>query len=635
MSEIIQEWSVGTVRSILDRCLDPLTSGLKNMAKDQWIQFKTDFDLAFSRYLRNAYDKYSGIKTQLYRYEPQYLYDFFVAPYLKRASELYSDACADIGHKKGRDERIRTDNIFSILNISNYIIIQGDGGIGKSTLMKHIFLQSIKGKEYIPVFLELRDFSFDSDMSIEDYVIKSICSLGNEADKPCIEYALKSGYFLFLLDGYDEMVSGERVSFMRKMEVFLDSFPDNHYIISSRPFSEFIEWQRFTVLSACPFDKSQAISLVEKLRYDISVKNRFLDALRNGLYSHHRSFASNPLLLTIMLLTFDNYAEIPAKLHLFYSSAFEVMFIKHDASKSGFQREIHSSLSLDDFKLVFSVFCFISYTQEKYTFTHEEIVETFKKILNWLPALRFNVADFLFDLQNAVCVLYKDGYCYRFTHRSFQEYFAAYFLMLRPDEEMEKLGKALIFKTPERVCDDNVFIMLKDMAKERYEDCILLPVLRDFELNIDADCRYDSYCVKLFDGLRDISSQFSNTSPGTHSHGRVAVISPNDSRIGAYGLQGVSYFLYRAALDYTFLQGNALREKNAYGHKLVSYIWTVTRFRKKHYLSMREIIENPKLFRLFKRTNVGIQVSILTTLRKYLEEKKDGRSKDLLELLNF
>ena len=67
----------------------------------------------------------------------------------------------------------------------------------------------------------------------------------------------------------------------------------------------------------------------------------------------HESFASNPLLLNIMLLTYDNYADIPEKLHLFYSNAFETLYIKHDATKGGYKREFKTKLSSDDFKRVF------------------------------------------------------------------------------------------------------------------------------------------------------------------------------------------------------------------------------------------------------------------------------------------
>lgn len=132
-----------------------------------------------------------------------------------------------------------------------------------------------------------------------------------------MDYALQSGCFLFLLDGYDEISTDKKDAFLRKFERFCDRFPDNYFIVSSRPYSEFVEFQRFSVLTLCNLSKEQALSLVNKIEFDIEIKQRFLEALDKKLYKRHQSFASNPLLLNIMLLTFDNYAEIPEKLHLF------------------------------------------------------------------------------------------------------------------------------------------------------------------------------------------------------------------------------------------------------------------------------------------------------------------------------
>lgn len=92
-------------------------------------------------------------------------------------------------------------------------------------------------------------------------------------------------------------------------------------------------------------------------------------ALDERLYDNHTSFASNPLLLSIMLLTFDNYAEIPEKLHLFYANAFETLYSKHDATKAGYRRELRCSLSFDYFKKAFACFCFLTYYQGKFELT--------------------------------------------------------------------------------------------------------------------------------------------------------------------------------------------------------------------------------------------------------------------------
>ncbi len=59
--------------------------------------------------------------------------------------------------------------------------------------------------------------------------------------------------------------------------------------------------------------------------YDIETKEKFMKDLDARLYYSHTQFASNPLLLTIMLMTYSSIGDIPRKMHIFYSKAFETM----------------------------------------------------------------------------------------------------------------------------------------------------------------------------------------------------------------------------------------------------------------------------------------------------------------------
>ena len=81
-----------------------------------------------------------------------------------------------------------------------------------------------------------------------------------------------------------------------------------------------------------------------------NLKNKFAKELKDTLYDNHESFASIPLLLTIMLMTYEDGASIPNNLTDFYNLAFYTLYQKHDASKSGYKRELKSNLSLEQFK---------------------------------------------------------------------------------------------------------------------------------------------------------------------------------------------------------------------------------------------------------------------------------------------
>ena len=476
--------ALGGVKKILGKYADPIINKIAEISKGEWEKFKVDFDLAFIEYINNAYEKYSKIKTILYRTEPKYIYDFFEIPFLQ----------------KSHSEEFAVDSVDNILDISNFVIIQGTGGIGKSTLMKHLFINELEKKDLIPIFIELKDINdLEKGYDIYDIVFNKLDSLGGNVGKKYLEYALKSGCFLFLLDGYDEILTAQKDYFFKQLDVFCDKYPQNYYIISSRPYSEFIEFQRFTVLSTNPLSKIQAMDLIGKLEFDKDIKERFINALDENLYERHKSFASNPLLLNIMLLTYDNYAEIPEKLHLFYANAFETLYSKHDATKAGYRRELKSELSYDSFKKIFSYFCFITYAQAKTEFSYDELVAFLKKVS--INKLTFNIECYIFDLVNSLCVLYKEGLHYKFAHRSFQEYFTALFLKELPDKLMKKMAIQIIHTDVFRISNDSVFDMLYDMAEDRFEKNILLPVLEEIEMDVKGN-KYDFYFDRFVDSIK-------------------------------------------------------------------------------------------------------------------------------------
>lgn len=467
-----------SILEILEKHIGKLLSKGKDFVKDEWEKFKINTKDSFIEYLAKSKEKYSKIKTLLYRTEPKYIYDFFEYPTLK----------------KNNTENIDSKDVDNLLKISNFLIVQGGGGIGKSTFMKHLFINELTKEDLIPIFIELKDINnLKEDYTISDLIFNRLYNFSDEFDKKYLDYALKSGCFLFLLDGYDEIVTEKQAVFFDKLIAYADKYSNNHFIISSRPYSAFVEFQRFTILSMCELSKNQAVSLIKKIDYDETIKNKFLKELKTSLYKTHTSFASNPLLLNIMLLTYDNYANIPGKLHLFYENAFDTLYQKHDATKGAYKRELRSKLPYDYFKQVFSYFCFISYNQGKIEFTKDELVEILKNIQKL--GLQFDVDSFIYDLVNAICMLYMDGVNYRFTHRSFQEYFSATFLKELTDEKMQKIALDLIKKDLYRATHDNVFSMLLDMSQERFEQNILVPLLDEIEKYCTED-RYDFYFKK-------------------------------------------------------------------------------------------------------------------------------------------
>jgi predicted NACHT family NTPase len=129
-----------------------------------------------------------------------------------------------------------------------------------------------------------------------------------------------------------------------------------------------------------------------------------------------------------MLLTYGYSAEIPNKLSIFYNQAYEAMFQRHDALKGAFKREKETNLDIQDFGTVCSAFCIQSYDDRRVKFSDTEAIsylERAKQITN----INYRSEDFLTDLKQSICMLVDEGLFLTFTHRSFQEFFAARFIV--------------------------------------------------------------------------------------------------------------------------------------------------------------------------------------------------------------
>ena len=547
------------INIVLDKYLSPIISKTTDKVKSSYNEVKIDLGIAFEAYLTKSYDKYSKTKTIIYGIEPKKLYDFFEIPFLKKGSDII--------------EPVKTK---VLTDISKFLIIEGTGGIGKSTLMKHLFLSELRLNDYIPIFIELKDFNEEDYLDIETLFLKKLNQFHNNFEEEYLDYALQSGCFLFLLDGYDELYSENQKEFFKKLNDFCDKYPENHYILSSRPYSEseFIEFQRFTVLKSVPFTKVQAISLIKKIEYpDLTLKEKFIRDLEKNLYDRHQSFASNPLLLNIMLSTYNEYAEIPQKLHLFYYKSFETMLSKHDATKR-YRREMLSNLSSDTFKKCFSIFCFLTYQKAKTEFTFPEIEEIFKK---FPPRFRttLNLEHFIHDLENCLCVLYKEGTRYKFSHRSFQEYFVAYFLDTQTDENMRDYSFCLIKSGKFSTSADSVFFMLEDMNTQRFNNNILIPLLDEFEKSKTSDENLLEYYILNLPVVIEVNTES------------------------------------RSTRDFEAILYSPTCESHSFG-KANDLVFTE--------IDPRELINNKNLFKLFKNSWIGQHIVSLSHYKQKLIE---------------
>ncbi|MEO6145618.1 MAG: NACHT domain-containing protein [Sulfuriferula sp.] len=409
---------------------------------------------AYTNYLSTTREKYSKGKSFFIRNEPVDLYTYYVPTGI---------ACGNI--------TISAPSFRECVELSKRIVITGSGGSGKSILMKHLFLDCIRDKTYAPILIELRDLNTD-DKTLDEIIDYTLDNFGFNISGDYVKRAKHAGHFCFFFDGYDEVNPTSRKKLVNQITALSKKFSRCPIFLSSRPDDVFNGIEDFSVFGIQPLNLDLALKLVEKLPFDNEIKEKFCSDLAKGLFKKHESFLSNPLLLSIMLLTYGENAEIPSKLSIFYNQAYEALFQRHDANKGGFSRKRLTSLDIQDFSRVFSLFALQTYEKRLFKMSRSQCLSFIEKCINSLQ-LNFKPEEYLTDLLSAACLLVEDGLEITFSHRSFQEYFVA----LQISSAAPDIQRRLIDRYWPNIRSDNVIELLLEINPDLVERELIVPQL--------------------------------------------------------------------------------------------------------------------------------------------------------------
>ncbi|MEH1842990.1 MAG: NACHT domain-containing protein [Nostoc sp.] len=317
------------------------------------------------------------------------------------------------------------------------LMVLGKPGAGKTTFLKYVAMQCIEGQfltNRVPVFIIFKDFAQDpKQLDIFQYITQQlfICGIHNSSVKT--EQLLRQGKVLVLLDGLDEVREEDIKRILWQTREISEQFHTNQFVISCRIAAKKYTFEQFTEVEVADFDEEQIAIFAHnwfRLNYQLKAEI-FIEKLQ----ANKRIFelATNPLLLTLLCLVFEENADFPENRSELYKEGLDILLKKWDAKRSIERHQVYKNLSLYCKEDLLSEIAFTTFEQKNYFFKQKNVEAYIAEFLSNLQdanldaeVLRFDSEDVLksIEAQHGLLVERAKG-IYSFSHLTFQEYFCA------------------------------------------------------------------------------------------------------------------------------------------------------------------------------------------------------------------
>jgi hypothetical protein len=405
--------TIATVKLVTD-LLKPLIDKLSTkISGDLKLNYHRIFD-SYSEYVKHEYERHSRFTSIVFKNEQKRLEDYYIP--LTLVKQVF-------GSDETVEEKINSYPLETVNSINKLLIVD-TAGMGKSTLLKFLFIHCVKQEAGIPIFVELRKLS--SKKLLLDYIIEQLAGIDGKTERSLVINLLESGEFVFFFDGYDEITDSERAEVTANLQTFITKAPENKYFITSRDeqgLVAFADFQRFTIK---PLFREEAFCLLRKYAEN-NLAETLIARLKQPEYQNMEEFLVNPLLTSLLYKSFEYKAIIPLKRHIFYRQVFEALYEAHDLTKEGgeFQRKKQSNLDIDALEQVLRYLGYLTYKAQKVEYTKDELLDFVDKAKQLAAQNSAKSSQIIHDLTHAVPLMLEEGNYIRWAHRSIQEYFAA------------------------------------------------------------------------------------------------------------------------------------------------------------------------------------------------------------------
>jgi len=362
------------------------------------------------------------------------------------------------------------------------IAVRGIAGQGKSIFIRHLCIKEFEAGQRIPVFIELR--RIQKNETLLNHISRFLDILGLPIDDKLFKILLQSGKFIFFLDGFDEILEGDKPRILNELENLATASDNAQFLVTSRPNTAIEMSPFFDVFTLDDLRGKEYQAVIRKL----TDSRDYASTLIRTIAAHKANVAEllcNPLLVTLLLISYKSFQKLPERLSDFYESIFYVLLRRHDGTKPGFIRPRRCAINDNQYREVFDGLSFESKKAAASYFDYQQLyklVDISVKRAN----LNEDADNYLSDIREVTCLILEEGGEYRFIHKSVQEYYAACFIKDRPEDSVTRFYGACLadYSTAQRWQQELGF--LAEIDQYRYNKHYLIPLCHKF-LNVDND----------------------------------------------------------------------------------------------------------------------------------------------------
>ncbi|BAU63323.1 NACHT domain family protein [Stanieria sp. NIES-3757] len=369
----------------------------------------------------------------------------------KDIAELIKDCNSEDFYRFGLGKVTGDKPIPATKAVTKYrkLLILGKPGAGKTTFLKHLAIQCNCGdfqRDLVPFFVTLKDFAeAEKEPSLLTYLYylisrispPSILPLTRDSSKALISrYPLKeifnNGKALILLDGLDEVLEKDSRRVVREIRDFSNRFPDNKYVMTCRIAAKEYTFEQFTEVEIADFDWDQITIFANNWFKNKAIKPKtFLERLEKD--KPIQELASNPLLLTLLCLAFEESGDFPANRVGLYKEGLDALLKKWDAKRGIKRDQVYCKLGIQQKQDLLSKIAWETFAPEEYFFKQEKAERYIGEYIRNLPGASNDEEALWLDSEVVLksiesqhgLLIPRAKHIYSFSHLTFQEYFTA------------------------------------------------------------------------------------------------------------------------------------------------------------------------------------------------------------------